>query len=217
MTKEMTTRESILELLKKQKQLSVSGLKKHLDITEMAVRKHLVKLEGEQLISSKTVRQPMGRPVIFYSLTSAGENLFPTKYDTITMEFLNDIEETMGPEAIDNLFLKREKRMYKKYARRIFAEDELSEKVKALVQVQEESGYMSEFQEENEEELSFSQYNCPIVAIANKYDKPCECELNLFKNVLGTDEVERVECLAKGGNACKYVVKKAANVTTTNI
>lgn len=216
MGKHVSTRRAILELLKKGKSLSVSELKHDLDITEMAVRKHLVKLEGENLITSQSVRQPMGRPVIFYSLTDSGEDLFPRNYDAIAMEFLTDIEESMGHDAIDKLFDNREKRMRKSYARRIFPEDELSEKVKELVQVQNENGYMSEFNEENESTISFSQYNCPIVAIAGKYSKPCECELSLFKSVLGTDNVERVACIAKGESSCKYLIKKESKETVSS-
>lgn len=210
----MSTRQAILELLKKNKEMSVSGLKQYLDITEMAVRKHLVKLEGERLINSRTVRQPMGRPVIFYMLTESGNKLFPTNYDKVAVELLRDIQESMGNEAIDTLFENREKRMRKKYIRRIFGEDSLIEKVEQLVDVQNENGYMAEFcvvEEDNEgvtTELSFEQFNCPIAAIADTYDKPCDCELNLFKEVLGTNEIERVTCIAKGGNSCKYVVKK---------
>lgn len=214
MVKEMSTRQAILELLKKKKELSVSGLKKYLDITEMAVRKHLVKLEGEQLISSRTVRQPMGRPVIFYMLTDKGEKLFPTNYDKVAVEILQDIQESMGNEAIDTLFENREKRMRKKYLRRIFEDDSLAEKVQQLVDVQNENGYMAEFGENNESttgdevEVCFEQFNCPIAAIADRYEKPCNCELELFKEVLGTDEIERVACIAKGGKSCKYVIRE---------
>lgn len=208
MVKEVSTRQAILELLKKKKELSVSGLKEYLDITEMAVRKHLVKLEGEHLITSRTVRQPMGRPVIFYSLTQAGEKIFPSNYDQIAVEILKDVQESMGNEAIDRLFENREKRMRKKYVRRIYEEDSLKEKVKDLIDVQTESGYMAEYIEsEDAETFSFAQYNCPIIAIADRYDKPCDCELKLFKEVLGTDQVERVECIAKGGASCKYTIK----------
>ncbi len=205
----MSTRQAIMQLLKKKKELSVSGLKEYLDITEMAVRKHLVKLEGERLIQSRTVRQPMGRPVIFYSLTNEGEKTFPNSYDAIAVEILRDIQESMGTDAIDTLFDNREKRMRKKYVRRIYEKDSLKEKVTDLVDVQNESGYMAEFVEsESEEEISFAQYNCPIIAIADRYDKPCNCELNLFKEVLGTEQVERVECIAKGGKSCRYIVKE---------
>lgn len=209
MVKEMSTREAILELLKKKRELSVSGLKQFLDITEMAVRKHLVKLEGEHLITSRTVRQPMGRPVIFYALTDAGDKLFPTNYDIIAVELLQDIQESMGTDAIDTLFENREKRMRKKYVRRIFEEDPLEDKVRELVNVQNESGYMAEYTDADKDEISFAQYNCPIAAIADKYDKPCECELELFKQVLGTKEVERVSCIAKGEKSCQYVVRRS--------
>ncbi|SHN28496.1 helix-turn-helix transcriptional regulator [Gracilibacillus kekensis] len=208
MIKQQSTRNEILELLKKNQALSVNGITSYLDITEMAVRKHLVKLEGDKLITAKTVRQPMGRPVIYYSLTRAGENEFPKSYDVLVVDFLSDIEQTMGKEAILQLFEKREERLHKKYSRRIYPEDNISEKVHALVQIQREGGYMSELQEEDDTRLSFSQYNCPIAEIANKYDKPCEGELDLFKSVLNTEQVKRVECIAKGGDACKYIVGK---------
>ncbi|WP_208591698.1 helix-turn-helix transcriptional regulator [Gracilibacillus suaedae] len=208
MVKEQSTRAMILELLKKNRSLSVNGISNYLNITEMAIRKHLIKLESKKLITSRTVRQPMGRPVIYYSLTTAGENVFPKSYDLLTMEFLQDIEDTIGMEAIDQLFEKREKRLRQKYLRRIFIEDPIVERVKALVKVQSDNGYMSEYHQEDDQKLSFSQYNCPIAAIADKYDKPCDCELNLFKSVLGTENVKRVECIAKGGTACKYVVEK---------
>lgn len=211
MVQEVSTRRGILELLKKQKELSVSELKQHLDITEMAIRKHLIKLEGEHLITSRSVKQPMGRPVIFYSLTASGQNIFPTNYDVISMEFLCDIEETMGPEAIDMLFLKREERLKKRYARRIDPDEAMEEKVKELVSIQKENGYMAEFnQDEASETITFSQYNCPIASIANKYSKPCECELSLFKTVLGTNNVKRVSCIAHGEASCSYAIRETA-------
>lgn len=220
MSKQQTTRQTIVELLKKNQELSVSGLKEHLDITEMAVRKHLIKLEAEKYITSRSVRQPMGRPVIYYSLTIKGHETFPNNYDKIVVELLQDIHENMGDEAIDLLFKNREQRLGKKYRRRIFKEDPLIERVENLVDVQTENGYMAEFTSSEEEEpdtIIFEQFNCPIAAIADRYDTPCHYELELFKEVLGTDQVERVECIAKGGKSCKYLIKnKLTSDQTTN-
>src|SRR5690625_1912656 len=133
MSKQQTTRQTIVELLKKNQEVSVSGLKEHLDITEMAVRKHLIKLEAEKYITSRYVRQPMGRPEIYYSLTIKGHEKFPNNYDKIVVELLQDIHENMGEEAIDLLFKNREQRLGKKYRRRIFKEDPLIERVENLV------------------------------------------------------------------------------------
>ncbi|BAM46757.1 helix-turn-helix transcriptional regulator [Amphibacillus xylanus] len=209
MSSQKTTRQSIVELLKKNKELSVSGLKEYLDITEMAVRKHLVKLEADELITSRSIRQPMGRPVIYYSLTEKGHEIFPNNYDKIVVELLQDIHENLGEETIDTLFKNREQRLRKRYQRRIYKEDSLTERVEQLVDVQSENGYMAEFSApENDDTITFEQYNCPIAAIADRYDRPCHYELELFKEVLGTDQIERVECIAKGGKSCKYVIQK---------
>ncbi len=48
-----TTKEEIVQLLKINGEHTVAELAKSLDITEMAVRRHLSKLEKEQLIDSK--------------------------------------------------------------------------------------------------------------------------------------------------------------------
>ena len=205
-----STREQIKELLKKNKELSVAELTSFLDVTEMAVRKHLARLEVENMITSRTVRQPMGRPVIFYRLTQIGHNTFPNSYDRFVVELLQDIHENIGEDAIDMVFKNREERLRKKYQRRIFLEDTLLERVEQLVDVQQENGYMAEFTEREADQrdvITFEQFNCPIAAIADRYDKPCEYELKLFKEVLGTDEISRVECLAKGGKSCKYLIK----------
>jgi len=205
-----STREQIKELLKKNKELSVAELTSFLDVTEMAVRKHLARLEAENMITSKTVRQPMGRPVIFYRLTQTGHDTFPNSYDRFVVELLQDIHENIGEDAIDMIFKNREERLRKKYQRRIFLEDTLLERVEQLVDVQQENGYMAEFTEREADQrdvITFEQFNCPIAAIADQYDKPCEYELKLFKEVLGTDEISRVECLAKGGKSCKYLIK----------
>lgn len=218
MCKEKSTRQSIVELLKRNQELSVKGLKEFLDITEMAIRKHLVKLQADELVTSRTVRQPMGRPVIFYSLTGEGHNTFPNSYDKLVVDMLKDIHQNFGDGMIDTLFKNRGERLRKQYKRRIFLDDPLAERVDQLVEVQHENGYMAEYSESAEKADStiiFEQFNCPIAAIADKNDIPCHYELELFKNVLGTQAIERVECIAKGGRSCKYVIDRTEDLIET--
>ena len=70
MASRVSTKEKILELLKKETSSTVSGLAKALGITEMAVRKHLTILERDSLLSINELRQPMGRPLQVYSLST---------------------------------------------------------------------------------------------------------------------------------------------------
>ena len=72
----MSTKEKILDLLKKDVSLSVNELTECLHITHMAVRKHLNNLEKDGLIESREMKKPMGRPLQLYSLSKKGERLF---------------------------------------------------------------------------------------------------------------------------------------------
>ena len=73
----MSTKDKILDLLKKDVSLSVNELTECLQITHMAVRKHLNNLEKDGSIESHEMKQPMGRPLQLYSLSKKGERLFP--------------------------------------------------------------------------------------------------------------------------------------------
>ena len=115
----ISTKDKILNLLKKEVSLSVNELTGSLQITHMAVRKHLNSLEKDDLISSREVKQPMGRPLQTYFLTEKGERLFPKNYETITIEFLHDLMDMYGEEAIHTLFNKREKRLTMEYSQKI--------------------------------------------------------------------------------------------------
>ncbi len=102
----MSTKDKILHLLKKDVSLSVNELTDYLEITYMAVRKHLNSLEKDGMITSQEVKQPMGKPLQTYLLTEKGESLFPKNYEGNTIEFLNDMKEMFGEDVVNTLFKK---------------------------------------------------------------------------------------------------------------
>lgn len=202
-TMRLTTKDKILELIKKESAMTVNDLTNRLNITHMAVRKHLATLEKENYIYAVEVKQPMGRPTLVYSLTDKGEHSFPKNYETITLEFLQDLEEIHGEEVIYDLFKRREARLTKEYEEKLRGKDPKS-KVKEIVHIQNEKGYMSELKQIDENVYELTEYNCPILAVATKYNVACECETELFKNILDTDGVKRIDCKTEGGNHCTF-------------
>jgi predicted ArsR family transcriptional regulator len=204
--KSPSTRDEILLILKTKGSQPVSELAEQLGITEMAVRRHLNTLERDQFIQTALVRQAMGRPTNRYSLTDSGHNLFPKNYSDITIDFLKDIEELEGIEKIDTLFERREARLEAKHREQMKGLT-FEEKVKALAEIQNEKGYMVKWEKLDDGEYVLKEYNCPISQVAKEYQKACNCELSLFQKLLGTEDVERTECLAKGGEHCVYMIK----------
>lgn len=202
----VSTKEKILELLKKETNLTVSELSKFLGITEMAVRKHLTVLERDSLLSITEVRQPMGRPLQVYSLSSQADELFPNSYETLAIEFLQDLKELHGEEIVDLLLEKRSDRQKNNYLPKMQNKN-FAEKVQELKEIQLKKGYMAELNKLDENTYELIEYNCPIFTVASQYKQACTCETNMFKNVLGTEHVKRVTCKTDNEDHCRFLIK----------
>jgi predicted ArsR family transcriptional regulator len=200
-----STRKVILTMLKTQGSLSVNEMSKQLGITEMAVRRHLNTMERDSLVETKLVRQAMGRPTNVFSLTSVADDLFPKKYQNLTLDLLDELLESEGEDKIDRLFERRKDKLIGKYEPRMRAKG-LKERVSELVTIQNENGYMAELEQKSDEEFVLSEHNCPITQVANQFQQACSCELKLFQRLLDAN-VERTECLSKGGSKCVYVIR----------
>lgn len=213
-----TTRRQIMTMLRKGGPRNAFDLARQLGISDIAVRRHLNNLERDRLVRVESVRQAMGRPTFVYSLTEAAEDLFPKHYADIALEFLVDVEDLQGEAAIDALFERREERLERKYAERMGSvshpagKADLAPRVAELAAIQDERGYMAEWREEGTDGASryfITEHNCPIHAVAHRFQQACNSELSLFRKVLGAD-VEQLECKAKGGQRCVYEVKPSA-------
>lgn len=202
-----TTRQEILTMLKKEGSLTVSDMAKALDITEMAVRRHLNTLERDNLIETYLVRQAMGRPTNMYRLSAEADKLFPRHYSDLTLDFLKDLEVIEGKEVIHELFLRRKNRLYKELEHKL-QDKSFDEKVAILAEIQNNKGYMVELQKMESGDYVLKEYNCPISQVAKEYIVACDCELKLFQEVLQTD-VERHQCYAKGETHCAFTIEKS--------
>jgi predicted ArsR family transcriptional regulator len=204
--KDLSTRERILHLMKTAGPLSAKELTTELQITEMAVRRHLGTMERDGLIESKMLRQTPGRPTAVYGLTDLAEGLFPKKYHSLTLDLLDELAEVSGEDMVDRLFDRRKEKLSRKYMAEMEGKS-LTDKVRTLSEIQNDNGYMTELQETEGGEYMLMEHNCPISQIANRYNHACDCELNLFESLLDAD-VERTECLAQQGKKCVYVIRQ---------
>lgn len=208
---EGSTRKLILNMLKTRSSLSVSEMAKDLGITEMAVRRHLNTLERDGYVTSALVRQSVGRPAHLYSLTEQADECFPKNYDSLTLDLLAELEsDAFGDEAVGKLFTGREEKLVLQYQSRMDAKT-LEERVKELAEIQNQGGYMAEWERDVKGDYFIHEYNCPITQVAKRYNQACECELSLFERLLHA-HVERTECLAQGGGKCTYRIRQRNQV-----
>lgn len=203
-----STRSQLLHMLKVSGSLHVSDMAKQLGITEMAVRRHLHAMERDGLVGTTLVRQAVGRPSHMYFLTEEAQRLFPNNYHGLALDLLEEVEaELDDADAVKRLFDRRKNKLVRRYQERI-PDGDLAEKVRSLAEIQNESGYMADWEDDGEagDAYILDEYNCPISQVAGRYAHACQSELELFRELLGAD-VERVECIAEDGRRCRYLIR----------
>lgn len=204
---ETSTRREIINILRTAGPLTVGELGDRLGITHVAVRRHLTSLERDGLVTSVQERLPMGRPTRVYSLTDAADELFPKKYGALTLEVLDFLDST-DPNLVEGFFANRGQSLVAKYGPDVKSGTTLEDRVARLSDVQMANGYLASYEVNEDGSLVLKEFNCPVHQISRKYAHACHHELEFFKTVLGTENVQRVECIAKGGGCCRYTISE---------
>ncbi|WP_028596370.1 helix-turn-helix transcriptional regulator [Paenibacillus assamensis] len=204
-----STRNVLLMLLKRNGPMSAAQLAERLGLTEMGVRRHLHQGIEENVLETVQVKQPMGRPLQLYRISAQGDEQFPKQYHQLLLDLLHEVEsnDSGSDNSVQQLFEGRRRSLKRKYESSMLGKT-FGERVQQLSSIQDAGGYMVETEQLSDEEWLLHEYNCPIAQVAQAYEYPCHCELELFRELLGAD-VERLECLAKQGSRCTYRIRKS--------
>jgi predicted ArsR family transcriptional regulator len=200
-----TTRRRILTLLKERGELTADELADYLGISSVAVRRHLTKLESDQLVKYEEVQRGMGRPSFVYQLGEAAANFFPRRYEELASTVLETINEMYGVEAVDAIFRLRSEHLIKTYRHRVNGSS-LDKRLDQLTQLREADGYMSTWEANKDGTFVLREANCPIIHVAEGCDSACSYDQNLLESLLDA-EVVRTSHLARGDGACIYQVR----------
>jgi len=199
------TRRRILTLLKEKGELTADELAALLNISAVAVRRHLTNLERDQLVAYEEMQRGMGRPSFVYQLGEAATSFFPRRYDELAVVVLETIQDLYGREAIDAVFRMRSEHIMESYRAKINGKT-LGTRLDQLTRLREADGYMSTWQVDGESAFILREANCPIVHVAAGCDAACDYDLALLTNLLDA-KVTRKTHLASGDSACSYEVQ----------
>ncbi|MDH3674351.1 MAG: transcriptional regulator [Anaerolineae bacterium] len=203
-----TTRRKIMTLLKERGDLTADELADYLGISSVAVRRHLTKLESDQLVTYEEVQRGMGRPSFVYRLGEAASNFFPRRYEELATTALETIRELYGTEAIDAIFKMRSKHMIDTYRQKVNGTS-LDKRLDQLTRLREADGYMSTWELDQDGTFILREANCPIIHVAAGCDSACSHDHALLEGLLEADVV-RTGHLVNGDGACIYEVKPRA-------
>ena len=201
------TKDRLLLLLKTRGELTTRALAEALEISVPATRQHLASLGDEVVCSNRS--EGVGRPAQNWSLTDAGQANFPDTHSELTVRILSSIERPLGAAALAAVIADRHRDNEQRYLVALADLSSLAGRLKRLVQLRTEEGYMAALERTDDGWLLIENH-CPICAAATHCQGFCSNELALFQSVLGTGvEVTRAEYLLDGARRCAYRVNPA--------
>ena len=198
------TRGEILTALKMSQPLTAKELADKFGVTPNALRRHLKELENEGIVRYQREIRGVGGPVFAFSLTDAGEALFPRGYERALSEILDLVREQQGDEGIVQLFQRRWEEIAR-VARPELERLPVEQRATRLAELLTSLGYMAEARPVAGALPVLTEHNCAIRLIAERFPEVCAAEERFIADLLGAP-VTRQAHIAKGANCCEYCI-----------
>jgi len=203
------TKQKILELLKWKGPTSQELLAEELQLSTMAISKHLGEFQKLGLVDYHEQKKDRGRPVKIWNLTKHSQSHFPDNHPQLAFSIWESAAEVLGQDALLKVLNKHTEKKIAEYRAHIPVETPLEQKIELLAKIRAKEGYMTSHSIESETCFLLSEHHCPICDIASKCQEFCGSEIEIFKSILGPEvSIERMEHLQTGDHRCSYKILK---------
>ncbi|BAB60591.1 hypothetical protein [Thermoplasma volcanium GSS1] len=201
----MSTENEIIILLKKDGPKRLDELAKELGISNMAVLRHMEKLEATGVVERRTFKGKQGRPYFKFSIKEIGASQITNSDGKILLDLISFLSENGHEKILDNFLEWRYSQQIIEYRKQMSGEDS-DQKFLTLVKLRYDDCYFPEYSV-RDGIYEITEYNCPIFRIAQKDGYACELERKLFENTTGFD-VEYTHRQVDGAYSCKFILRK---------
>jgi predicted ArsR family transcriptional regulator len=200
-----STREKILQTILNSQRVTINDLAGSVGINPISVRHHILKLEGEGLVSSEDERHGVGRPRRVYFLTEEGLETFPARYLTLTTRLLGNLKQTLPKEMVDALFAQLGRQMAEDASLEVNpASLPMEERLNVLREFLSNEGFGVEW-ERREDGFHIKEMSCPYYQVGQNHPEICAIDRTMISNFLSVPAT-RINCILDGDAHCTYVV-----------
>jgi predicted ArsR family transcriptional regulator len=183
---------AVLEQLKLAGGMPVSDLARVTGGSYMAVKTHCEELtKSGYLIRTRLPRAEVGRPEIFYSLSTKADALFPDAGAGFTLELLDELRLMYGESAPEKLlfqYFQRRQEQLAKILGKLATTPEKSVKLSAL---REKDGCASRCECQPGQPIQIVEIHNPLQRIFERYPRAAAMEVRMIEQLLGTRVVRR--------------------------
>jgi len=197
-----STRGRILDLLRT-KERTVNELAAALDLTDNAVRAHLLSLERDGLIYQAGTQPGFRKPHATYALTAEAEQIFPKAYGPLLDLLLTVLARKLSPKEL--------RAAMREVGRRV-ADNHLLEvegkpralRIEAALGILKELGGSATFHESEGRHFIRGNNGCPLAAATAHHPDACLIAESLLAQMIGAPVKER--CIHGKTPSCRFQV-----------
>lgn len=198
-----STRGRIVTLLRASA-CTVDELASQLELTDNAVRAHLLTLERDGLVRQSGLRRGPRKPHFTYVLTTEADKLFPKAYDALLNQLIAVLKNRMGPEEIEEVL--REVGRYVASDAPSGQDEDLEERVQVALKVLAAIGGAAEV-ERHHDKVVIRSSGCPLAAAVSVHPEVCRLAETLVAEIVKAPVEEH--CNREGPPRCRFEIRPA--------
>src|SRR5215207_41899 len=180
---------------------TVEELAAKLDLTDNAVRAHLLTLERDGLVRQSGLRRGPRKPHFTYALTAEADGLFPKAYDALLNQLIAVLKNRLDPPEIEEVL--------REVGRAVAVEApagqgaDLESRVQRALKVLEAIGGAAGV-EKNEDKIVICSSGCPLAAAVSVHPEVCRLAETLIAEIVQAPVEEH--CDREGAPKCRFVI-----------
>ena len=181
---------------------TVNELASQLELTDNAVRAHLLSLERDGLIRQSGVQRGPRKPHFAYELTAEAERLFPKAYDALLNQLLTTLKGRLPPAALEEVL----REVGRSLAARHLSDGtsvDLESRLQNALRVLKAIGGSPSLEREGGRVVIRSG-GCPLSAAVVEHPEVCELAESLVAEIVGLPVRER--CVRGESPKCRFEV-----------
>ena len=181
---------------------TVNDLAGELDLTDNAVRAHLLSLERDGLIKQSGLQRGTRKPHFAYELTTEAENLFPKAYDALLIQLISVLKGKLTPAVLEQVLREVGRSLAGDHigsGKRGDLESRAGRALKALEAI----GGSARLEKEGKQ-VFIRSGSCPIATAVAEHPEVCQLAEALLTEIIGTKIQE--QCDREGAPRCRFEI-----------
>lgn len=183
---------------------TVNELMAELDLTDNAVRAHLISLERDGLIKQSGMQPGTRKPHFAYELTDEAEHLFPKAYDVLLNQLISALKKRLKPSALNDVL--------REVGRSLAGADAAPQKsgnidgrIARALSALEAIGGAARVEKEGDK-LFIKSGNCAMATAVAEHPEVCQLTEALLGEIIGKQV--REHCDREGSPKCAFEIVK---------